>query len=352
MSAHPRLIRTEQDALDAIQAFGFSPDALKQNCVLSSELIDKLAEYDQARQKYIPLIANYRPNAEQWAFHNTLKPLRICVGGNQSGKTKVCVEDGCFHLLREYPPGYAGRRYGDKPIRIRHCAMSHENGLDDIIIPYYKSHLPSGFIREPMRRNSCGQIVGFDTYFNDYVQFMSYKQNAGDYAGPQFDEIYEDEPPPKDIHDENIARTSMPMPNGLSGRVSIAATVLYSAPWIYDCIYDPEMRDILFYIEFDTERNPAMTPEAYKVLVAKWGSDEDSRNARLHGKPVFLSGILFKEFEPRIHVKPWFETKEPHFIHYMACDPHGRKSWCLVWWAVNRKGQKFIIDEAFRDIRT
>lgn len=348
----PRLLRTEQDIAEAVKEYGLSPDVLKRNCILSPELFAKAIDYGAAQQKYIPLIANYRPNAEQMALHNTNKPIRIGVGGNKSGKTKVCIVDSSFHQLREYPiDWYTGRRYGNVPIYIRHCAESYEI-VKDVIIEGYKEHLPEGFIKK-WHTNTSGHITGYDNYFHDHIQLMNYDQDAKDYASvPLIDEVYEDEPPAEDIHDENVARTLLKTKSGMTGRVTIAATILTENPWVYDKMLNEANRDIVFYVTLETRKNPAITDDVYKELERKYGDNEDTRNARLFGKPVFLSGIVFKEFNSAKHIKPWFKTREPEFSHYMGCDPHGRKSWYLDWWAVNRQGRKFIVDEAWRDLRT
>jgi len=348
------LLRTKAEAVLQAQKLGISFAELPQYFDLAQELLEECAKHKQDMEKYLPAIAAYKPSPGQLALHNSLKDIRLGTGGNQSGKTECLIMDAAFHLLRCYPDWYKGRRFpfpqpnaSDKErLRFRFVCASRDNGLDNIVIPRFESILPLGFIVE-RKKNSCGDISGFVTYYGDYISFMTYNQKAIEFASDQFDGIYLDEPPPEDIFDECRARTFM-----RGGFMMLDATFVWENTWLLDKLMSPEYREKVFHVCLRTKDNPAMTAENYRKLEEKYAEDEEMKQARLEGKPPHLTGLVFKEFSTARHVVPWFWTPDEEFSHYMAIDPHGRKSWCISWWAVSRKDKKYVIDEAYKNLHT
>lgn len=85
--------------------------------------------------------------------------------------------------------------------------------------------------------------------------------------------------------------------------------------------------------------------EDIEKMVAHYTDDEI--HARMHGKFHHLVGIVFKNFNKKIHViKPFRITKED-FIVVEALDPHPRNPDAVLWVAVDRKGTKFVVDELY-----
>ena len=72
---------------------------------------------------------------------------------------------------------------------------------------------------------------------------------------------------------------------------------------------------------------------------------DEERDARIHGKPQIYAGQVFKEFDEAIHVMPRMSFDQNEYTFYSAIDDHPRQGWYVAWYAVNRKGEKFVIDE-------
>ena len=71
---------------------------------------------------------------------------------------------------------------------------------------------------------------------------------------------------------------------------------------------------------------------------------EEERDARLHGKFKHLSGLVYKEFEPDVHVcEP--PRVQKHWSRYFAIDPHPRTPTACLWVAVDENEQMYIYDE-------
>lgn len=82
-------------------------------------------------------------------------------------------------------------------------------------------------------------------------------------------------------------------------------------------------------------------------MVAEY--DDEDLQARVYGKFQHLVGLVFKQFSRKIHViKPFKITKED-FTVYERFDPHPRNPDAVGWYAVNKYGQKFIIDEIYEN---
>lgn len=132
------------------------------------------------------------------------------------------------------------------------------------------------------------------------------------------------------------------------GRAIFAATPL-ECPWLFHEIYrnawnkGGDNRGI-FAIEFDISDNPALTPKA--IANFSEGLSPEEVEARLHGRFKHLSGRVFSEFEPQIHVysprqfDPLREGCLPSRSEasstpvIMAIDPHYRRPWFMLWVAV------------------
>lgn len=73
--------------------------------------------------------------------------------------------------------------------------------------------------------------------------------------------------------------------------------------------------------------------------------DDEDKQARIYGKFQHLTGLVFKRFSRKIHViKPFKITKADYSV-YERFDPHPRNADAVGWYAVNKYGQKFVIDE-------
>ena len=74
---------------------------------------------------------------------------------------------------------------------------------------------------------------------------------------------------------------------------------------------------------------------------------EEDKQARVHGKFQHLTGLVFKEFNRRVHVIKPFQITRQDFCVYERLDTHPRNPDATMWVAVDRKGTKFVVDELF-----
>jgi hypothetical protein len=117
--------------------------------------------------------------------------------------------------------------------------------------------------------------------------------------------------------------------------------------WVYDEIYlrqdDPNITVITASINDNPHINPAEID-----LIAE-GLTEEERKIRLNGEFVSLHGLVYKEFadRPPYVIEP-FDLPDDWTI-YMGMDPHLRTETGVLFCAVNREGDLFVVDELFTD---
>ena len=142
------------------------------------------------------------------------------------------------------------------------------------------------------------------------------------------------------------------------GRAVFAATPLES-PWMFHEIYQNSWNKggsnkSIFSIEFDITDNPALTPKAIENFTE--GLSPEEREARLHGRFKHLSGRIFSEFDPEVHVydpalfdplkKGYGKEDEASALPViMSVDPHPRKPWFMLWVVMGPDGRKYAVDE-------
>lgn len=73
--------------------------------------------------------------------------------------------------------------------------------------------------------------------------------------------------------------------------------------------------------------------------------DDEDKQARVYGRFQHLTGLVFKSFMKKIHVIKPFPITKRDFTVYERFDPHPRNADAVGWYAVNKYGQKFVIDE-------
>jgi len=88
--------------------------------------------------------------------------------------------------------------------------------------------------------------------------------------------------------------------------------------------------------------NPHLDENAIKEF--ELSLTEEEKEARMHGRFLHLSGLVYKEFTPESHLVDDFVIPEL-WTRYMAIDPHERTPTAVMWVAVDPKGNKWVYDE-------
>lgn len=296
-----------------------------------SEMFGTLAEKVnmQARE---PNILGYRPHPKQKVFHESTAKVKLYIGGNRSGKTMGGVAEDIWrlrgkHPFREVPPA---------PVRGRVVCVDYTFGINQIIIPKFQQLLPPSLLINGSWEDSYHASDKVLTLANGSTcEFMTYEQSTEKFAGTSRHFIHFDEEPPKHIYTECQARVI-----DTNGDIHITMTPVEGMTWVFDQLYEPAVSGLsgsVAVFEVDMTDNPYLNPEAIDAFLT--GLDPDERLAREHGKFVQLGGLVYKKFNPEIHVIPPINPREYMDWEWYESMDHGfRNPTAWLWSAVGKDG--------------
>lgn len=183
---------------------------------------------------------------------------------------------------------------------------------------------------------------------------LSVEQDVTEFESDTLGWAWFDEPP---LHDQYTA-TVWRMRKG--GIIFITATPLSGCAWMKDEIADKADGIKKFWLEGDIEDNcieHGINGYLKHSDIERMSEecDEDERAARMHGKFMYLSGLVFKTFDRKAHVIGQDEIKEfwPEAVFgefdrwpsINICDPHDRRSDVHVWAKITPDNSLIIYDE-------
>ncbi len=289
-----------------------------------------------------PTIYNYEPHPKQLVFHKSTKKIKQYIGGNRSGKTVGGVVEDIYwmrgvHPYRKVPPA---------PTRGRIVCVSRREGMDEIIIPQLQRWLPPSDLVNGSWEDSYHKADYKLTLSNgSTVELMTYEQDKDKFAGTSRHWTHFDEEPPKDIYTECRARLI-----DTRGSLWLTMTPVDGMTWTYDDIHmkglTGEDPNILVLI-IDTEENPYLSIEEVNEVLG--GLDEDEYKARKQGKYVQLGGLVYKAFNPAIHVLEKEMIPPLGWTHYRSMDHGLNNPTAWLWHAVSPKGLTITYDEIYKN---
>ena len=279
-------------------------------------------------------------------------PIRSIFGANRSGKTTAGVVEFLWHMLKIYPDWYPQElRYrDDKPLKGRIFAKDFINGIGAVILVAVDEWIDStvgGPFVEKRFRNPLGIPVKWVLKNGNQFDILTYEMSTEQCEGWKGDIAWFDEPPPRD----KFIATKRGLVD-TNGRCWLTLTPL-SQPWIYDELYLKSQADPSYFcVTMDIMDN------LRQCVDGKWSGyltkqaigefektlTEEEKEARLHGKFMHLSGLVFKEFDPDSHLVERTQVKSS-WTRYMAIDPHPRLPTACLWLAVDEKDRLYIYDE-------
>jgi len=287
-------------------------------------------EYRKSRK-----LLYYEPYDKQLEFHTAPHITRAIFGGNRSGKTTCGGMEFLFHITGMYPKWYPEENRFHGGIKGRIIAKDFQKGVGEVIVPFLEEWLDMNLIAKKYR-NPIGIPVKWTLKNGSVFDILSHEQNTEQFEGWKGHIAWFDEPPPRDKYIATL--------RGLvdyRGRNWLTLTPL-TQPWIYDDIYTSKDRDRVHCVTVDIRDNPHLTEEAIRDF--EQGLTEEEKQARIHGKFLHLSGLIYKEFDPNVHIVDDFPINK-NWTRYFAIDPHERTPTACLWLAVDPKGNKWIYDE-------
>lgn len=278
---------------------------------------------------------DYKPTPYQKEFHLSPAKTRLIIGGNRSGKTISSFHDVIWELTGCYPDWYPENLKTPPPVYTRWIATDFKQGVGGVFQPYFDELVPSSFIRKVVKTQ---QGIVSKVFFKNgsILEILTDEQDLGVFEGWHGHRVHIDEPCARQRYIASI--------RGLidyGGRVSFSLTPL-KEPWIFDELYDKADGINIFAKTVSTTDNPHLSKADIEEFERSLNDDE--KEARIHGKFIHLSGLVYKEFDKSIHVVKNFEIPfDWKRIHVL--DPHDRKPHALIWAAVDPFDNLYVYDE-------
>lgn len=319
----------------------------KKNSILRLEDAFKEMSEGLSRVAFAPDINSYRPHKKQEDFHKSDKRTRLYIGGNRSGKTTGGIVEDIWWLTRRHP--YID--VPDRPVAGRIVSVDFFNGIEKIIKPQLKQWVPPSELRGgtwSTAYDASTRTLNFEN--GSFVELMSYDQDLDKFAGTSRDFIHFDEEPPESIYTECQARLI-----DRKGKSWITMTPIEGMTWIYDTLYEPGIVGApnIAVVEVDMAENPYLDQEEVKVFLDSLS--EDDREARGRGKFVQIGGLVYKMFNPKIHVIDPVDVAElrgSQYKHYMSLDHGFNNPTAVLWHAVDYDNRVVTFDEHYESERT
>ena len=312
----------------------------------------------------------YVPNPILKLFHASEAKTRGVFGGNRSGKTFALVIEAAMQFTGRVPKSLEGLippHRLDPSRRLRLCTVDYPNNFTKVIWPYIATLIHPDDIADVSR--DSGRIRAITNKKGGFIEFMMYESEVSKFQGSSRHAILYDEEPPEEIRDENLMRLV-----DTDGEEMFAMTPINeanygcSSPWVFDKLFSMAHRVTeLERGEFISTTNPegdintecffanifdnqAISPVAAERILSKFGDEE--RLVRQSGKFLFLSGLVYKEFNEKHHlIEPfddWYRgSHKDDYTLYIAIDPHPRTPHNALFICARRDGLLFVVDELF-----
>mgnify|MGYP001409737831 CR=1 FL=1 len=301
----------------------------------------------------------YRPHEKQHAFHRSAASKRMIRAGNRFGKTQCGAAEDVAWLIGERPweePAFRKFNVPSRPVKgivvcpdldIVDRVWTSESGQPPGKLWHF---LPRTMVRSTHTKQ--GTIVRVELTNGSVIHFetvKAWKNDPMSLESADWDFAHFDEPIPKEMH-TSIVRGLIDR----GGKQWFTLTPLRE-PWINDLFFPEEggRPDEVWAIDGSIYDNPSLSPIAIKEFES--GLNDEEKECRLHGKPLHLAGLVYKEFNRATHVL----TKVPHgwsnyndpprdYSIYYSIDPHPQTPHAVLFCAVSPLGQRFYFENIFK----
>jgi len=173
------------------------------------------------------------------------------------------------------------------------------------------------------------------------LEVMTYEQDAKQHEGANLGCVMFNEPPPENLWTPNISRLRA------GGIAIVGMTPLTEAGWFFDRIV-PRHENFIVYADVEKACKQHgvrghLEHQDIERMISEY--DEDEKEARIEGKAMYLKGLIYKTFNPAVHVLKTPIQAPANATIYQAVDPHTDKPFASIWAFVDARGDIYIVDE-------
>jgi len=271
-------------------------------------------------------------------------------GANRIGKTTLLVILA-FSVMHGKFPWSNKRLYfpHNEPRKIRIVGQDWQKHIKTVLIPAMRKWWPQewGNLKDVIRRDNQGvEAMWTCQKTKSTCEIMSNMQESDLHEGWDGDLILYDEPPKRKIRVANA--------RGLidrEGREFFGMTLLKEA-WVDHDVIKARNEDgtpdrTVYSIDGDISVNIGYGITQKGVDQFAKTLTEDEIEARIKGKPSYLSGMVCKKFSRKKHLKSRFKIPLDWIVD-IGIDIHPRKEQAILFMATSPKQERWLFRELFK----
>jgi len=298
--------------------------------------------------------------------------------GNQFGKTSVVAWQYVLRIYGYHPTKEKNLKPTDAIRTFRFCSQTLPNDptggeVKNTQYPAFKRYLPKYLVKGDITiRKPVITIADPQGGPDIYVEFVSFNQEIQATAGVQRKSVWIDESCSQQFYEEQIQRLL-----AADGDLIYTLTPAEFMGWEFDELYSRAKYYVrTHYVRnrvkerygketkssYETTENPtdivvfqASTydnPSLSKKVIDSWDAnidDQDIIDIRRYGIFRQVTGQIFKEFDPTIHIiseDKYFPDGLLHaWLHVRGIDYHERNAWACTWLALSSENECFVYQE-------
>lgn len=273
-------------------------------------------------------LAFYRPYEKQRQFHKAGAQYRerLLMAGNQLGKTYCMAAEVAIHATGRYPTWWEGKRFNKAPV-IWCAGVTGEVVRDTIqrlligdVANPGTGLIPPESIIETMPSRGVADLA--DTILVKHISAQTtrirlkyYEQGREKFQADTIDFGWPDEEPPEDIYLEFLTRT-----NATGGILGMTFTPLKGISKVVKRFMRESSPDrIVVNMTIDDALH--IPKEKRQQIINSYAKHE--REARIYGKPIPGSGVIFPVSREDISCDPFDMNSVPFFWQEIAGMDYG-----------------------------
>ncbi len=280
---------------------------------------------------------------KQMLFHKCDKKNRWVFGGNRSGKTE-CGAVETVWLARGIHPFRENKQVSGWVVSL--SKQVQRDVAQEKILHYLRPDWIEKIVMSSGRQDSAESgIIDFILVKNVFgtlskIGFKSCDQGREKFQGSSLDFVWFDEEPPYDIYQECRMRVL-----DRRGIIFGTMTPLKGLTWVYNEIYLNDKNDPqVWSIEMEWADNPYL--DQYEISEMSAAMSEEELQSRRYGKFMQCGGLVYNEFDERVHVIDPFDVPK-EWQDTISIDPGLNNPLSAHWYAQDYDGNVYVIAEHF-----
>ncbi len=295
---------------------------------------DHLARYNAGGKKH----------KKQLAFHRCKKRNRWVFGGNRSGKTECGAVEAVWFARGIHP--YRKNRKDVFGWVVSLTAQVQRDVAQKKILHYLRPDWIADVVMTSGRKDNpaagvIDQIVVKNVFGGtSVIGFKSCDQGRERFQGSSLDFVWFDEEPPQDVYEECCMRVI-----DREGDIFGTMTPLKGLTFVYEQIYMNRANNPEVWYEFMEWADNPFLPKKEIALLERT-MDETVKQSRRYGKFAAREGLVYPEFDERVHVIPPFSVPR-EWQDCISIDPGLKNPLSAHWYAVDFDGNVYVVAEHY-----